>query len=71
MEEAKTKKFQVPIWHKLNLTVEEAMVYSGLGRDKVYELTNREDCSFVLWIGNRRLIKREAFEKYVQKLYSI
>lgn len=71
MEEAKVMKLQVPIWHKLNLTVEEAMAYSGFGRDKLYELTNGEDCSFVIWIGNCRLIKREAFEKYVQKLYSI
>lgn len=45
--------------------------YSGIGRAKLYEITNREDCSFVLWIGNRRVIKRKAFEEYMEKAYSI
>lgn len=31
---------------------------------KLYQMTNREDCPFVLWIGNRRLIKREVFNDY-------
>ncbi|WP_133529360.1 excisionase [Aminicella lysinilytica] len=47
------------------------MAYTGIGRDKLYEMTNREDCPFVLWIGNRRLIKREVFDKCIEKSYSI
>ena len=39
---------EVPIWFKLNITVEEAVAYSGIDRDKLYELRNREDCPFVL-----------------------
>lgn len=66
-----TGKFQVPIWHKTNLSIEEAAAYSGISRDKLYEMTNREDCPFVLWIGNRRLIKREVFDEYIKKAYSI
>lgn len=60
MPERKDKeKYNIPLWHKPNLSIEEAVAYSGIGRDKLYELTNPEDCPFVLWIGNRRMIKRK------------
>ena len=62
---------EVPIWHKLNLSIEETAAYSGIGIGKLYEITSQENCPFVLWIGSRRMIKREAFEKYVFKSYSI
>ena len=65
------KKHKVPIWHKANLTIDEAVAYSGIGRDKLYALTNSENCVFVLWIGNRRLIKRQKFDEYIENMYSI
>lgn len=71
MSKKANKKITVPIWYKSNLTVEEAIVYTGIGRDKLYEITNREDCPFVLWVGNRRLIKRKELEEYINKAYSI
>ena len=51
------KQFEIPLYEKPFLSIEEASVYTGIGRDKLYELTNPEDCPFVLWIGNRRMIK--------------
>ena len=65
------KKYEIPIWQKMNLTVEEAMAYSGIGKTKIYQMTDKEDCSFVLWIGSRRLLKRTKFEEYIEKSYSI
>ena len=67
----KQSKYDVPLWHKTNLSIEEAIAYTGIGRDKLYEMTTREDCPFVLWIGNRRLIKRKAFDEYIAKMYSV
>ena len=61
----------VPIWEKSNLTIEEAAVYSGIGRNKLRELTNDENCQFVLWIGNKRLVKRRKLDEYIEKAYSI
>ena len=49
-ENAVIRKIQVPLWHKMNLSIDEAAAYSGIGRDKLYEMTNKEDCPFVLWI---------------------
>ena len=59
-------KSDIPIWYKVNLTIEEASQYSGIGRDKLRELTNKHDCEFVLWVGNKRLIKRRLFEQYLE-----
>ena len=65
------EKIQVPVWYKTNLSIEEAAAYSGISRDKLYEMTNKEDCPFVLWIGNRRVIKRQVFDEYIANMYSI
>ena len=62
---------EVPIWGKSNLTLEEAAVYSGIGINKLRKMTDREDCTFVLWIGTKRLIKRRKLDEYIEKAYSI
>lgn len=62
---------EVPIWEKSNLTLEEAAVYSGIGINKLRKMTDREDCTFVLWIGTKRLIKRRKLDEYVENAYSI
>lgn len=61
----------VPIWEKVTLTLSEAMVYSGIGKHKLRELTDRPDCEFVLWIGKKRLIKRKKFDEYLENNFSI
>ena len=55
----------------MNLTVEEASEYSGIGTSKIKELSNSEDCPFVLWNGAKRLIKRKQFEEYLSSQYSL
>lgn len=61
----------VPIWEKSNLTLEEAAAYSGIGINKLREITNEKNCSFVLFVGNKRLIKRRLLDKYLEQAYSI
>lgn len=62
---------EVPIWEKSNLTIEEAAAYSGIGMNKLRELTDDERCQFVLWIGTKRLVKRRKLDEYIEKAYSI
>ena len=59
-------KYDVPIWNKANLTIEEAAAYFGIGMNNLRELTEDENCKFVLYIGSKRLIKRQMFEKYLE-----
>lgn len=70
-ENVKTSKFDIPVWHKLNLTIEEAAAYSNIGIHRLYELTEQEDCPFVLWIGSRRVIKRKSLDEYIEKMGSV
>jgi excisionase family DNA binding protein len=62
---------EVPIWEKSNLSLEEAAAYSGIGINKLREITNEKSCRFVLWVGNKRLIKRRLFDQYIEQEYSI
>ncbi|ADZ06463.1 putative transposon excisionase [Lactobacillus amylovorus] len=64
-------KKEVPIWYKTNLTLEEAAAYSNIGIHKLRDITDSENCKFVLWVGNKRLIKREQFKKYLDGVYSL
>ena len=61
----------VPIWEKSNLTLEEAAAYSGIGINKLRKMSDDQRCPFVLWNGNRRLIKRRKLDEYIEKAYSI
>jgi len=60
--------FDVPIRYKANLTIDEAVEYSGISRAELLKMTNQYDCPFVLRLGHRRLIKRRAFDEYITKL---
>ena len=61
----------VPVWEKANLTLEEAAAYFGVGINKLREITNDDKCKFILWVGNKRLIKRKQCEIYLNSAYSI
>ena len=62
---------EIPIWQKSNLSLEEAAAYSGIGVNKLRDITNDESCKFVLWVGNKRLIKRRLFDLFIEQAYSI
>lgn len=62
---------EVPIWEKVNLTIKEAAAYFGIGEKKLLELTSGDCCPYVLYNGNKRLIKRKIFEKYIETAFSI
>ena len=64
-------KREVPIWCKSNLTLEEAAAYSGIGVNKLRQLTDEKNCDFVLWNGSKRLIKRVKLDDYLNRAYSI
>ena len=64
-------KYEVPIWEKANLTLEEAAAYSNIGVNRIRDISDEKNCPFVLWVGTKRLIKRKAFERYLEQAYSI
>ena len=64
-------RVDVPIWEKMNLTIEEAAAYSNIGINKIDEMAKAPNCSFVLYIGRKKLIKRKEFEQYIAKSVEI
>lgn len=64
--------YEIPIWQKANLTLEEAAAYFNVGINKLRQITDSSECEkYVLWVGSRRLIKRKSFELYLQNEFSI
>lgn len=65
------KRLQVPVWEKGLLTLEEASEYTGIGMQKLREISNDDNCSFVLWNGTKRMFKRKKLEAYLDMTYSL
>lgn len=63
----KQEKCEIPVWEKALLTKEEAAVYSHIGLNKLDEMLKRPNCSFVLFVGKKKLIKRKEFEKFLNE----
>lgn len=64
--------YNIPLWEKYTLTIEEATVYFRIGENKLRKLVNEnKDADYLLWNGNRVQIKRVLFEKFIDKLEAI
>ena len=57
----------IPIDKKLNLTIRQAADYSNIGINKINDMLRNPNCEFVLYVGNRKLVKRKEFEEYLAK----
>ena len=62
---------KLPINHKCNLTIEEAAEYSNIGQNKISELLKIPNCTFVLYVGKKKLVKRKEFEDFISKSVEI
>lgn len=62
------EKLIVPIWEKELLSVKEAAAYFGIGENKLREITDNPESQSVLWVGSKRLIKREKMKKYLSDI---
>lgn len=60
---------EVPIWHKKCLTIDEAAKVYNIGTNRLRSMTEAEDCPFVLHVGNKRLIKTQRFDEYINADY--
>ena len=47
-KEKQKKRHEVPLRHKSNLSIEEAVAYTGIRECKLRDMTSRKDCPFVL-----------------------
>lgn len=65
-------KICIPIWEKLNLTVEEAAAYSNIGENTLRKIVaENPSIGFIAYVGTKVLIKRKEFEKWNSDQYII
>lgn len=64
-------KKEISLEKKCLLTLEEAALYTGLGMNKLRDISSDEQCDFVLWNGAKRMFKREKLKDYLYNAYSI
>ena len=64
-------KNEIPLEKKIALTLEESAALTNIGVNKLRKLSDMPNCDFVLFVGNKRLIKRKELEQYLSKAYSI
>lgn len=62
---------KIPIWEKANLTIKEAAEYSNIGINRIEELLKMPSCSFVLYVGKKKLVKRREFDKFLSDTVEI
>lgn len=72
MENSTEVRKEVPIWRKYAISIDEAAAYFHIGRNKLREIVQgNPEAPYVLINGPRYLIKREMFEKYLDKQQQI
>ena len=48
------------------LTIREAAEYSNIGINKIDRMLRSPNCTFVLHVGSKKLVKRKQFEEFIQ-----
>jgi excisionase family DNA binding protein len=54
-------------WDKSNLTVREAAEYYHIGTATLRKMIAQPDCDYVFVVGNKHLIMKKEFEKYMRR----
>ena len=56
---------------KMAMTIKEAAEYSSIGINKIESMLRAPNCSFVLYVGTKKLVKRKEFEEFISKTVMI
>lgn len=54
----------LPLEAKPLLTLKEASVYTGIGINKLREMSNESSCDYVLFVGCKSLFRRKALLRF-------
>ena len=59
---------EVPYWEKYTLTIREAAEYFHIGEKRLRQIVEENPgADFMIMNGNRVMIKRKLFEKYIDE----
>lgn len=68
---ADTPAKDIPLEMKPLLTLKEASIYTGIGINKLRDMSNERNCNYVLFVGRKRMFKREPLLKFLAESYSV
>ena len=60
------QEIPLPIDRKMLLSIREAAEYNNIGINKIDEMLKQPNCPFVLYVGSKKLVKRKAFEEFIE-----
>ena len=64
--------YKIPFWEKYTLTIREAAEYFHIGENRLRLIVDENPhADFVLMNGNRVMIKKKMFEKYIDSVSEI
>jgi hypothetical protein len=59
-------KFEVPLWERYSLTINEASCYLHIGDRKLREIIEDDpNAPYLIRVGQRLMIKRKHFEQFL------
>ncbi|WP_330369999.1 excisionase [Butyrivibrio sp. NC2002] len=61
----------IPVQNKVALTISEAAAYSNIGQNRISNLLRTPNCPFALFVGNKKLVKRREFEKFLESRLTV
>lgn len=66
------RMIEIPVWKRYTMTIEEAAAYYHIGEGKLRAIVDehRND-DFYVMNGNRVLIKREKFERFLDQTTAV
>lgn len=68
-EENSLQLKEMPTWEKYTLTIREAAEYFHIGEKRMRQIVGENlNSDFVVMNGNRAMIKRKNFEKYIDEV---
>ena len=68
MDKETRMKFEVPIWERYFLTINEASCYFHIGDRKIREIVeDNPGADYLIRVGNRVMIKRKRFEQFLDR----
>lgn len=63
---------QIPYWERYLLTIREAAEYFHIGEKKLRQIVEENNTAdFIIMNGNRAMIKRKAFEQYLDQATAV
>ena len=65
------KELDVRICEKPTLSIYEASAYTGIGIRKLAKMASMPNCEFILYVGSKRMFKREKLVEYLESHYSV